>query len=68
MVRVSRKGSPSVPGSSMVKFDLWIYGTEVLLKFVDLIFPSGLSTSQYHNYHLINIGDTGMAKDSKWSR
>ena len=34
LVRVSRKGSPSVP-------DVWTYGIEVLLKFVDLIFPGG---------------------------
>ena len=41
LVRVSRKGSPSVPGSSMVNLMFWIYGIEVLLKFVDLIFPGG---------------------------
>ena len=40
LVRVSRKGSPSVPGSSMVNL-MWIYGVEVHLKSVDLIFPGG---------------------------
>ena len=34
-----QKGSPSVLGSSMVNFDVWIYGIDMLLKFVDLIFP-----------------------------
>ena len=40
LVRVSRKGSPSVPGSSVVNL-MWVYVIEVLLKFVDLIFPGG---------------------------
>ena len=39
LVRVSMKGSPSVPGSSNGEFYGWIYGIEVLLMFVDLIFP-----------------------------
>ena len=38
LVRVSMKESPFVPGSSVV---VWIYGGEVLLKFVDLLFPGG---------------------------
>ena len=41
LVRVSREGSPSVAGNSVVNFDVWICGIEVLLKFVDLIFPGG---------------------------
>ena len=41
LVRVSRKGSPSVPGSSMKNLMCRIYGIEVLLKFVNLIFPGG---------------------------
>ena len=40
LVRVSRKGSPSVPGSSMVKL-MCINRIEMLLKFVDMIFPGG---------------------------
>ena len=60
LVRVSRKGCPSVPGNSMV-----IYGIEVLLKFFDLIFPRALwRSSTYLSHHLINVGDVGMAKNS----
>ena len=40
LVRISRKGGPSVPGSSMVNL-MCVYGFEVLLKLVDLIFPGG---------------------------
>ena len=38
LVRVSRKGSPSVPGSSMINL---MCGCMASLKFVDLIFPGG---------------------------
>ena len=62
LIRVSRKGSPSVPGSSMVNLCV----VEVLLKFTDLSFLVALWTSLiYLNHHLINVGDIGMAKDSK---
>ena len=39
LVRVSRKVSPSVPGSFCGEFDVWIYGIQVLFMFVDLISP-----------------------------
>ena len=39
LVRVSRKGSLSVPGSSMVNAMCGSMEFEVLLKLVDLIFP-----------------------------
>ena len=41
LVRVSRKGIPSVPWEFYGEFDVWIYGIQVLLKFVDLIFLGG---------------------------
>ena len=41
LVRVSRKGSPSVPGSSMVHLMCGSMGFRGYLKFVDLIFPGG---------------------------
>ena len=35
--------------------DMWIYGVEVFMKFVDLIFPDSTveTTSTYLNHHLI---------------
>ena len=39
LVRASRKGSPSVPGTSMV--NLMCGSMELLLKLVDLIFSGG---------------------------
>ena len=48
LVRVFRKGSLSVPGHVNTnfwefcgEFDVWIYGVEVMLKFVDTILPGG---------------------------
>ena len=41
LVRVSRKGSPIFSWEFYGEFDVWIYGKEVILKFVDLIFPVG---------------------------
>ena len=41
LIRVSRKGSPSVPGSSMANLHVQIYGIEVVLTFVNLIFTGG---------------------------
>ena len=41
---------------------------EVLLKVVKLIIPGGLwKLSKYLSHHFINVGDVGMAKDSKCS-
>ena len=57
LVRVSRKGSPSVPQEFYGEFDVWIYGIEVLLKFVELIFPSG-------TVDIINIPEQPL--DSCW--
>ena len=41
LVRVFRKGESICSWEFYGKFDVWIYGTEVLLKFVDLIFSGG---------------------------
>ena len=65
---VSRKGSPSVPGSSMVNLmcgstELMCSGTLLTLSFLVALWTS----STYLNHHLINVGDVGMAKDSKCS-
>ena len=52
----------------MVNLMCGFNGIEVLLKFVDLIFLVALWTSStYLNHHLINVGDVGMAKNSKCS-
>ena len=40
LVRVPRKGV-ICSWEFYGRFDVWIYGIEVLLKFVDLIFPGG---------------------------
>ena len=40
LVRVS-KGESICSWEFYGKFDVWIYGIEVLLKFVDFIFPGG---------------------------
>ena len=42
LVRVSRKAESLCSWEFYDKFDVWIYGIEVLLKFVDLIFPGGI--------------------------
>ena len=41
LIRISRKESPSVPGSSMVNLMCRSMEIEVLLKLVDLIFAGG---------------------------
>ena len=41
LVRLSMKESSSVPVEFCGEFDVWIYGIEVLLMFVDLIIPIG---------------------------
>ena len=68
LVRVSRKGSLSVHGSSMVNL---LYGSMELRCSLSLLSWSLLvalwTSSTYLNHHLINVGDVGMAKDSKCS-
>ena len=41
LVRVSRKGIPSCSWEFYGEFDVWIYGIEMPLKLVDMIFPGG---------------------------
>ena len=41
LVRVSRKGDSISSSELYGELDVLIYGVEVLLKFVDLIFPGG---------------------------
>ena len=41
LVRVSRKGQSICSWQLYSEPDVWIYGIEVLLKFVDLIFSGG---------------------------
>ena len=41
LVMVSRKGKSICSTEFYGKFDVWIYGVEVPLKFVELIFPGG---------------------------
>ena len=49
--------------------DFASYGIQVVLKFVDLIFPGGtVNILTYLNHHLINVGDVGIAKDPKCSK
>ena len=55
LVRVPRRGICSWEFCG--KFDVWIYGTEVILKFVDLTFPGG-------TVDIINIPEATL--DSYW--
>ena len=41
LVRVSGEGESICSWEFYGEFNVWIYGIEVLLKFVDLIFPGG---------------------------
>ena len=66
LVGVFGKGSPICSLEFYGEFDVWIYGNEVLLKFVSFLVVLWTS-SAYLNHHLINVGDVGMAKDSKSS-
>ena len=50
------------------EYDVWIYGIKVLFKFLDLIFPGGtVDIISMPEPPLINVGDEGMAMDSKYS-
>ena len=51
LTRVSRKGSPSIPLSSMVNLMAGTMELRWLFKFVDLVFPGGTVT-------IINIPET----------
>ena len=66
LVRVSRKESTSVPGRYYGEFDMWIYGIEVLLEFVDLIFPGSIvDIINMPEPFLINVGDVRNDKGFK---
>ena len=68
LVRISRKGCPSVPGSSVVNLmcgSMELRCSQSLLTYSFLV--ALWTSSTYLNHHLINVGDEGMAKDSKYS-
>ena len=68
LVRVSRKGSPSFPGSSKVNVTCGSMELRCLWRFLIGSFLVALwKSSTYLNHHLINVRDEGMVKDSKCS-
>ena len=63
-----QEGSPSVPGSSMLKLMCGSMKLRCSWNLLTWSFSVAMWTSStYLNHHLINVGDEEMAKDSKYS-